>query len=93
MHPASWRWPHIALLWVVALVVAVLLLGLQYALLRRRMAAPDTTFFWLLPFPGSLSGIFEFTKALTRHTPLAALALIGVPAVAASLTCWWALRR
>ena len=93
MNLAAWRWPNIVRLWLIALVLAVLLLVLQYFLLRRRVAGSDTSFFWILPYPSTVSGFFHFAKALARHTPFAALAMLGVPAVTLAVTFLWALSR
>lgn len=82
-----WRaplWKQLAAVWLGALVLEVILLGLQY---RRPFKI-----FWLIPYP-SWRLVWPSVVGLFREYPLLGAALVGVPLLTIGITLVLSLRR
>ena len=83
---AAWRWPRIVLLWLAALLAVLALAVVDVLRLRG-------SFYWLLPYPGTLGGAWRFLIGVWQVVPFAMTGLVVAPLAAAAVTSYWMVVR
>lgn len=81
----AWPFWYLAIVWLAAAVLLIALVLLDVRRAREIAVA--------LPRPATWQDWLGAGRALTREVPIAVGALLGIPALSAAITLWWAVSR
>lgn len=82
---ADLRWSHLLLLWMAGILLLIAVVSLHLFWLRPAH--------WLLPSPGSISGLIALLRTLWAKSPLLVVEILGIPLILLLVSIYWGVNR